>query len=181
MQRNAYGGGAVIPFQDMTPEIADDAFIAPGAHVIGDVTIGARSSIWFNTVLRGDVADIVIGEGTNIQDGTVVHVTTKTQNTRIGNHVLVGHMALIHGCELQDHAFVGLCTVVMDGCVIESKGMLAAGAMLTPGKVVPSGELWGGRPARFMRKLTEEELQLCELAPAHYAHLAEEYRKGLAS
>lgn len=167
-----------IPFNGITPEIADDVFIADGARIIGDVQIGAGSSIWFNVVLRGDVNSIRIGERSNIQDGTVVHVTRKTHGTFIGNDCLIGHMAMIHGCELKDFSFVGLGAIVMDGCVIESDGMLAAGAMLTPGKIIGSGELWAGRPARFLRHLTEEEKARNRKGAEGYAQLAEFYQQG---
>lgn len=167
---------SIIPFNGVAPKIADDVFIADGARVIGDVEIGAGASIWFNVVVRGDVNIIRIGEGSNIQDGSVVHVTRKTHGTFIGNHCLIGHMAMVHGCTLRDHAFVGLGAIVMDGCVIESDGMLAAGAMLTPGKVIDQGELWVGRPAKFLRRLSAEEIERNRLGPQGYAELAQLYR-----
>lgn len=164
---------------DLTPRIADDVFIAPGAQIIGDVEIGAGSSVWFNCVLRGDGNFIRIGERSNIQDGTIVHITRKTHGTIIGNDVLVGHTAIVHGCELMDHSFVGLGAIVMDGCVIEPDGMLAAGAMLTPGKRIPSGQLWGGRPAKYIRDLTPEEIERNRKGAAGYAELAQQFRANL--
>ncbi|WP_273463610.1 gamma carbonic anhydrase family protein, partial [Sandarakinorhabdus limnophila] len=110
------------------PQIADDVFIAPGAHVIGKVSIGAGSSIWFNCVLRGDVGRITVGERTNIQDGTIVHVTGGRFDTHIGDDVLIGHACIIHGCRLENHAFVGMGAIVLDGAVVEPDAMLAAGA-----------------------------------------------------
>jgi len=163
----------------LTPRIAEDVFIAPGAQVIGDVEIGPGSSVWFNCVLRGDVNFIRIGARTNIQDGTVVHVSRKTHGTTIGNDVLIGHMAMIHGCELQDGCFVGLGATVMDGCVIEPGAMLAAGALLTPGKRIPAGQMWAGRPAKYVRDLTPEEIERHRLGTAHYAALAQTYRTDL--
>ena len=143
----------ILPYQGKHPRIHDSAFIAPGCRIIGDVEIGAEASIWYNCVIRADVNRIVIGARTNIQDGSVIHCDSPTADapqgfpTLIGEDVLVGHMAMLHGCTLQDRAFVGLGTIVMNGCTIESDAMLAAGAMLTPGKRVPAGQLWGGRPA----------------------------------
>lgn len=171
----------ILPFGDKHPVIAPDVFIAPNATVIGDTEIGAGSSIWFGCVLRGDVNAIRVGERTNIQDGCVVHVTRAKFGTVIGSGVTIGHLALIHGCTLEDNCFVGMQAIVMDGCVIESEGMLAAGAMLTPGKRVGRGELWGGRPARLMRRLDADELGNIHDAAAHYARLGAAYRAQLAA
>ncbi len=171
------GGGSIYRFGDIWPSLARDVFLAPGARVIGDVEIGERSSIWFNCVIRGDVNRIRIGSHSNIQDGSVVHVTRKKHGTFIGDHVLVGHMAIIHGCALEDGAFVGMGATVMDACVIEGGAMLAAGALLPPGKTVKSGQLWAGRPARYVRDLDEKELAFQKQASAHYAELAQGYLK----
>ena len=167
----------LITFQALTPAVDDSAFIARGAQVIGDVTIGAQASIWYNTVVRGDINRIVIGSRTNIQDGTVIHVDSGGNGgvghpTIIGDDVLIGHLAMIHGCTLHDRAFVGLGSIVMDGCVIESNGMLAAGAMLTPGKTIGCGELWAGRPARKLRDLSPAEITGHQHAVARYVALA---------
>jgi carbonic anhydrase/acetyltransferase-like protein (isoleucine patch superfamily) len=157
-----------------TPRIHSSAFIAPGCRIIGDVEIGADSSIWYNCVIRGDANRIVIGARTNIQDGTVVHCDSPKPMrpegfpTIIGDDVLIGHMAMIHGCTLEDRAFVGLGSIVMDGCRIESDAMLAAGAMLTPGKVIPSRQMWLGRPAVFMRELTDAALADMQMGVTGY-------------
>ncbi len=169
------GGGGVYPHNRHWPKLAEDVFIAPGARVIGDVEIGAGSSVWFNCVVRGDVNIIRIGKGTNIQDGTIIHVTRKTHGTFIGNDVLIGHKALIHGCTLEDESFVGMGAIVMDACVIESGGMLAAGGMLTPGKRIKKAELWAGQPARYVRDLTDEEQVNNAAGVTHYADLARGY------
>lgn len=170
-----------MPFGDRHPVIAPDAFVAPNAAVIGDTEIGARSSIWFGCVLRGDVNSIRIGSDTNIQDGSVVHVTRAKFGTAIGSGVTIGHMALIHGCTLQDRCFVGMQATVMDGCVVETDGMLAAGALLTPGKRIAAGELWAGRPAKLMRRLDTDELRNIVETAAHYARLGSSYREQLAA
>lgn len=163
----------------LRPSVAPDAFIAPGAQVIGDVCIGAGASVWFNCVLRGDGNFIRVGDRTNIQDGTVVHISTKTHPTIIGADCLIGHMALVHACELQDGAYVGLGAVVMDGAVIERGGMLAAGSLLAPGKVIGAGQLWLGRPARYVRDLTAAERSGNAASVEQYAALAQAYRRDL--
>jgi len=168
----------IIGFKGVMPEIADSAFIAPSADVIGDVVIGENSSIWFNCVVRGDVHSIRIGHRSNIQDGTVVHVSDGTHETVIGDDVLVGHNCIIHGCTLESGSFVGMGATVLDGAVVEGGAMVAAGALLTPNKRVPKGELWGGAPAKFLRKLSEDEQVNLTSGAAGYAALAEVYKKG---
>jgi carbonic anhydrase/acetyltransferase-like protein (isoleucine patch superfamily) len=164
-------------FNGTTPDVAPDAFIAPGAQIVGNVRIGAGASVWYNCVLRADVQTIVVGDRSNIQDGSVVHVTRKTHGTFIGSDCLIGHMAMIHGCTLEDHSFVGLGAIVMDGCVIETDAMLAAGAMLTPGKRILRGQMWGGRPAVFMRDLRPDEIARNRAGAAGYVELAQLHRR----
>lgn len=173
--REGPGGGLIYPYQGVVPRIGQGVFIAPGARVIGDVEIGDGASVWFNVVIRGDVHAIRIGSGSNIQDGTVVHVTYKEYSTTIGNNVLIGHRCMIHGCILEDGSFVGMQATVMDGCIVESGAMIAAGSLLTPGKTVPGGELWAGRPARYLRDLRPDEAARIPQAVAHYAALARNY------
>jgi carbonic anhydrase/acetyltransferase-like protein (isoleucine patch superfamily) len=165
----------LLPYRGILPRIGDRVFIAAGATVIGDVEIGADSSIWFGCVVRGDVNVVRIGERTNLQDGTVVHVAKEGQGTFIGSDITVGHMALLHACTLEDGAFVGMRATIMDDCLIERGGMLAAGALLTPGKRVRSGELWAGTPAKKIRDLTDHDrLQMTKLSP-RYVALAADY------
>ncbi len=154
----------IISIDGVTPRIADSAFIAPGCRIIGDVEIGPDVSIWYNCVIRGDVNRVRIGARSNVQDGTVIHCDSPQDGdagypTIIGEDCLVGHMVMLHGCTLEDRAFVGLGAVVLNGATIEGDGMLAAGAMLTAGKVIRSGELWAGRPAKFLRELRSEEIE----------------------
>lgn len=143
------------------PRIHSSAFIAPGCRIIGNVEIGPDTSIWYNCVIRADVNRIVIGARSNIQDGSVVHCDSPKSGrpegypTIIGDDVLIGHLAMVHGCTLHDRAFVGLGSIVMDGCVIESHGMLAAGAMLSPNKVIGARQLWMGCPAKYARDLDD--------------------------
>ena len=174
----------LIAYDGVLPQIDETAFVAAGAQVIGNVSIGAQSSIWYNCVLRGDVNRIMIGARSNIQDGTVIHVDSPRPGnetglpTIIGDDVLIGHLVMLHGSILHDRAFVGLGSIVMDGCTIESDGMLAAGAMLTPGKVIRSGELWMGRPAKKLRDMSSDEIASNRLGAAHYVMLAQRHKRG---
>ena len=167
--------GLIMPYGGKHPEIAADAFIAPNAAVIGDVAVGAQSSIWFGCTVRGDGNFIRIGARTNIQDGTVIHVDSASLPTIIGDDVTVGHMALIHACTLEDGSFIGMGATVMDGAVVESGAMVAAGALVTPGKRVPAGELWAGSPAKMWRDLGDHERATLTDAAAHYVALARDY------
>ena len=176
----------LIGFGGYEPRVDPSAFVAPGARLIGDVEIGPEASVWYNCVLRGDVNRIRIGARTNIQDGSVIHVDSPHpgheagQPTLIGADVLIGHLAMVHGCILHDGAFVGLGAIVMDGCEIESGGMLAAGAMLTPGRRIPARQLWVGRPAKYLRDLGEEELAANRAGVDHYVELGRAHAEALA-
>lgn len=169
--------GVVLPWRGVTPTIHPEAFVAPTAAVIGDVHIGAGTSIWFGVTVRGDVHEIRIGERTNIQDGGVVHVTGGKFGTYIGSDITIGHGAIIHACTLEDGCFIGMGATVMDGCVVESGAMVAAGALVTPGKRVKAGELWGGSPAKPLRALKAEEVAFFPQSAANYAQVAAEYRR----
>ena len=179
-------GVSLIPFAGRTPLVDPAAFVAPGARLIGDIEIGPEASVWYNCVLRGDMNRIRIGARSNVQDGTVIHVDPPRVAgpehgfpALIGEEVLIGHMAMVHGCTLHDRAFVGLGAIVMDGCVIESDAMLAAGAMLTQGKVIPAGQLWAGRPAKFVRELSAQDKEMMRLGVAHYVALAKRHAAAL--
>lgn len=179
-------GVTLVEIHGKRPRIHDSAFIAPGCRLIGDIDIGPDVSIWYNCVLRADVNFMRIGARTNIQDGSVLHVDSprgegdRGHPTEIGEDVLIGHLAMVHGCVLEDRAFVGLGAIVMDGCHIESQGMLAAGAMLTPGKRIAARELWGGRPARLMRQLSDMELGMNALGVAHYVENGRAHKAALS-
>jgi gamma-carbonic anhydrase len=170
----------ILPFAGTWPRIDPTAFLAPGVVVIGDVEIGPYANLWFNVVVRGDDAPIHIGAGANIQDGTIVHVSLDGDDiipTWIGDEVAVGHMALLHACRLEDRAFVGMKACVMDRAHVESGAMVAAGAVVTPRKRVPAGELWAGAPARFARAIKPEETEYMRWVQQHYLRRAEEYRR----
>jgi gamma-carbonic anhydrase len=169
-------GGMILPYRGTRPQIDPKAWVAPNAVIIGDTSLAPHANVWFGCVLRGDIAPIEVGEFCNIQDGTVVHVSSKIkQGTRIGAHVTIGHMCLIHACILEDFSFVGMKACVMDGAIVESGGWVAAGAVVTPGKRVPKGQLWAGTPARYLRDLSAEEKLYIEHLPKHYAQLAQQY------
>lgn len=159
------------------PAIHETVFIAPNASVVGDVHIGANSTVWYGAQMRGDVNVIRIGAGTNIQDNAVIHVSTGGQGTHIGDHVTVGHMTMLHDCTLEDEAYVGMQACVLDGAVIESKAFVAAGALVTPGKRVPAGQLWAGRPAKFLRDLSEDDYKMMAWSGPHYVALGAEHKK----
>ena len=165
---------SLIALNGKAPRIHSSAFIAPGCRIIGDVEVGPDASIWYNCVLRADVHRIVVGARSNVQDGTVIHCESPKPKrpegfpTIIGDDVLIGHMAMIHGSILEDRAFVGLGAIVMDGCRIESDAMLAAGAMLTQGKVIASRQMWMGHPAAYARDLTEAALEDMRAGVAGY-------------
>jgi carbonic anhydrase/acetyltransferase-like protein (isoleucine patch superfamily) len=168
-----------IAWRGASPRVAPGVFIAPGAHLIGDVAIGAGSSVWFGCVLRADVFELRVGERTNVQDNTVVHVVSGGPGTYLGSDVTVGHGCILHACRVADRGFVGMGSVLLDGSVVETDAMLAAGSLLTPGKRVPGGELWAGRPARHVRELRPDELQRIRDSAARYAALAQEYLERL--
>jgi carbonic anhydrase/acetyltransferase-like protein (isoleucine patch superfamily) len=180
-------GVTIIPIHGKTPRIHDTAFIAPGSTIIGDVEIGAGSSIWYNCVLRADVSSIRIGERTNVQDGSILHCDPPRPGDPegsplvIGDDVLIGHLAMVHGCTIEDRGFVGLGAIAMNKAVIGSDAMLAAGAMLTEGKVMAPRELWGGRPARKMRDLDDAAIMGMRAGVMHYAENAKAHAAAVAA
>jgi carbonic anhydrase/acetyltransferase-like protein (isoleucine patch superfamily) len=174
------GSGPLYSLDGVRPRVHPTAFVAPTAAVIGDVEIGAGANVWFHCVLRGDTNLIRVGAGSNIQDGSVLHVNPgEGMACMIGDDVTVGHMAIVHAATLHDGAFVAMSAVVLDGAVIETGGVLAAGSVLTPGKRIGCRELWMGSPAKFARVLGEEErLRFAMTAPA-YVQNGIRFRAGL--
>ncbi|PON93426.1 UDP-3-O-[3-hydroxymyristoyl] glucosamine N-acyltransferase LpxD [Trema orientale] len=163
---------------DKAPVVDKDAFVAPSASITGDVLVGRGSSIWYGCVLRGDVNSISVGSGTNIQDNSLVHVAKsnlsgKVLPTIIGDNVTVGHSAVLHGCAVEDEAFVGMGATLLDGVVVEKHGMVAAGALVRQNTRIPAGEVWGGNPAKFLRKLTDEEIAFISQSATNYSNLAQ--------
>ncbi len=165
----------ILPYRGVMPTIDPTAFIAENAVIIGDVHIGPESNIWFGCILRGDVHEIRIGRRTNIQDGSVIHTTRNVSGTYIGDEVTVGHMSLLHACTVETNAFIGMGAIVLDEAVVEGGAMVAAGALVSPKKRVPKGQLWAGRPAKFMRELTKEDLDFFPVSADNYVRLSREY------
>lgn len=171
---NEYGNEVkLLPYESTFPKLDETVFLASGSKVIGDVEIGKDSSIWYNTVVRGDVNYIRIGERTNVQDCSMLHVTNKRFPLVIGSDVTIGHSVTLHGCILKDFCLIGMNAVVLDGAVIEEKSMVAAGAVIRPGFIVPTGKLAAGVPAKIVRDLTEDEMQEFERSSKRYVKYTE--------
>ncbi len=159
-------------FESMRPRLRDGAWVAPSADVIGDVEMGEGANVWYGCVLRGDVMPIRIGERTNIQDLTVIHVTSGEHATTVGDDVTVGHRAILHGCTVEDHCLIGMGAILLDGVHVEPYCLIGAGAVVTPGKRIPEGSLVLGSPGRVVRQLTEEERAAIDESALHYVELA---------
>jgi carbonic anhydrase/acetyltransferase-like protein (isoleucine patch superfamily) len=166
----------IITYKGITPVIDPTVFIADGVFIIGDVEIGKDSSVWYNTVIRGDVNYIRIGERTNIQDNTVVHVTNKKFPTHIGSNVTIGHSAVIHACTINDYSLIGIGTVVLDDARVGPFALVAAGAVITMGMVIPEGTLAAGVPAKIIRTLTEDERKFLMKSAQNYIDYVATYR-----
>ncbi len=167
-------------YQGRWPSLGERVFLAPGAHVAGDVTLGDDVSFWFHTVARGDVNFIRIGARTNVQDGTVLHVA-HAHPLVIGEGVVIGHQAVVHGCTIEDGALIGIGSRVLDGAVVERGAQIGAGAVVTPGHRIAAGHLALGIPARVVRPLTAEETLRIADTVERYAALKEQYRAMLGS
>ena len=138
------------------PQIDDSCYLAENATIIGDVKLGKNCSVWFNSVVRGDVNSIECGNNVNIQDGAVIHCTYEKAATKIGNNVSIGHNAIVHGCEIQDNVLVGMGSIVMDNVIVEPNCLIAAGSVVTQGSRIESGSLWAGVPAKKIKDLSPE-------------------------
>ncbi|MGI4776400.1 MAG: gamma carbonic anhydrase family protein [Janthinobacterium lividum] len=167
----------IITFNNITPNIDKDAYISNNCIIVGDVVIGKNSSIWFNSVLRGDVNPIRVGNNTNIQDGTIIHTSRFDGPTEIGSNITIGHRVMLHACTILDFAFIGMSATILDRAIVEEYGFVAAGALLTPEKVVKSKQLWAGVPAKFVRTITDIELKHMQENYQHYVKLAAKYRQ----
>ena len=167
---------AVIkPYKGVFPKVHPSVYLSDNVYVIGDVEIGEDSSVWFGSVIRGDVNYIRIGKRTNIQDNSVVHVTHDTHPTIVGDNVTVGHRVILHGCKLGNNILVGMGAVIMDGVEIEDFVLVGAGALVTPNKKIPSGVLVAGVPAKIVRDLRDEEIKLIEESAQNYVRYKNEY------
>lgn len=167
----------IRPFRGTHPRIDPTAFIEDSAQIIGDVEIGSESSVWFNAVVRGDVFHIRIGDRTNIQDGTVVHVTNGTHATILESEVTVGHNVTLHGCHIERGCLIGMGSIVMDDVRVGERSIVAAGALLSPGTKVPPRSLVMGVPARVKRELTDEEVAGLDQFWKNYVEYTRVYRE----
>ncbi|CAN7126043.1 unnamed protein product [Brassica rapa subsp. narinosa] len=163
---------------DKAPLVDKDAFVAPSASIIGNVHLGPGSSIWYGCVLRGDANTITVGAGTNIQDNSLVHVAQSNLNgkvlpTLIGDNVTIRNSAVLHGCTLEDESYIGASATVLDGAHVEKHAIVESGALVRHNTRIPSGEVWGGNPARFLRKVTEEERAFFSTSAVDYSNLAQ--------
>jgi carbonic anhydrase/acetyltransferase-like protein (isoleucine patch superfamily) len=173
------------PYRHHLPVLGDRVYVDPAAIVIGDVVLGDDVSLWPGAIVRGDVNFIRIGARTNLQDGTVVHVSHDGPHAKlggfatvIGSDVTIGHKAIVHACRIEDAVLIGMGAVVLDGVVVEKHGFVGAGALVTPGKVVGSGEMWLGNPARRVRMLSDVEIEALYYSAGHYVRLKDEYLAG---
>jgi carbonic anhydrase/acetyltransferase-like protein (isoleucine patch superfamily) len=166
----------LIAFDGVMPILGHDVFVAPTATVIGKVVIGDESSVWFGAVLRGDVGSITIGKRTNIQDLSMIHMTSDVSDARIGDDVTVGHGAILHGCEVGNRCLVGMGSILLDNVQIGDDCVIGAGSLLAPRTVVPPRSLVLGRPARVLRAVTEEEMRMGIEGARHYVENARKYR-----
>lgn len=165
----------IIPFKDKTLHIHSEAIVFPQVSIIGDVKIAKDCSIWFGSVIRGDVNSIFIDEGSNIQELTNIHVDY-TQGVRIGKNVTVGHRCIIHACEIGDEVLVGMGSIVMDGAVIGSQSIIGANSLITKNKTFPPRSLIMGNPAKLVRELSDEEVRFISQSAKHYITLSKEYK-----
>jgi len=167
----------IRPWGGKAPRLDETVWVAEGAVVVGDVEIGSRSSLWFGTVVRGDVNAIRIGARTNLQDYAVLHVTGQTHPTVVGDDVTVGHRVTLHGCTIRDRCLIGIGAVVLDGALVGEDAMVGAGALVPPGMVVPPRTLALGAPAKVKRPLSEEEVASLRRSAENYVGYAEQYRR----
>ena len=169
---------AVYQLDALTPDMADSAWVADNAQVIGDVHMAADSSVWFSSVVRGDTATIRIGEGTNIQDGSVLHADVGIPLT-IGKHVTVGHMVQLHGCTVGDESLIGIGAIVLNGAKIGKNCLVGAGSLVTEGKEFPDGSMILGSPAKVVRQLTPEQIEGLRRSAQHYVNNKNRFKAGL--
>jgi len=165
----------IEPYNNIYPEVAQTAFIAANAVVIGDVQIGENSSVWFGSIIRGDVNFIRIGARTNIQDMTVIHVSSNTHSTVLEDEITVGHRAVLHGCHVESGCLIGIGAILMDGVRVGHNSLVAAGSLLTPGTQIPPNSLVMGSPAKVKRELTDDELAYLEQSWRNYTELKKQY------
>ena len=167
----------IYEFLKRTPQFDETAFVAPSADIIGDVTLGTESSVWFNVTIRGDVNFIEIGDRSNVQDNVCIHVMNQTGPTVIGDEVTIGHGAVVHGCTIKDRVLVGINATILDEAVIEPDVIIAAGSLVPPGKTLESGYMYMGSPVRKTRTLTDEEIASIPQYADNYVKYSRAYQQ----
>lgn len=176
----------IMSFEGKTPQMGERVWVHPSSTIIGDVTLGADVSIWPGVIIRADVNHVEIGDRTNIQDGSIIHVTNPGANpphgypTIIGSDVTIGHGAMLHGCIVEEGVLIGMRATLLDGSRVEKHAILGAGALLAPGKVVKTGEVWVGAPARRIKTLTDKEIEGLFFSAQQYVTLKDRYLKDWA-
>lgn len=165
----------IIEYENIKPQIDESCFIADSAEIIGRVNVAENSSVWYGCIIRGDENTINIGKNTNIQDGTVIHIS-KEHQTEIGDYVTVGHKAIVHACKIGNNVLVGMGAILLDGVEIEDDVLIGAGSIVTPGKIIPRGTLVLGSPAKVVRELTEEEIKHLKQSAMDYKINAEKHK-----
>ena len=165
----------IIEYENIKPQIDESCFVADSAEIIGRVNVDENSSIWYGCIIRGDENTINIGKNTNIQDGTVIHIS-KEHQTEIGDYVTVGHKAIVHACKIGNNVLVGMGAILLDGVEIEDDVLIGAGSIVTPGKVIPRGSLVLGSPAKVIRELSEEEIKHLKQSAIDYRIYAEKHK-----
>lgn len=167
----------LLEFQGVKPKLHPSVFVADGVRLIGNVTAEKDVSFWYNVVCRGDVNAIFVGEGSNVQDGSVIHINYDGPETVLEKNVTIGHTVTLHGCTIKEGALVGMNSCILDGVVVGSGSFVAAGSLLTPGKIFPSGVLIQGSPGKVVRELTDKEIKYLKSSSQHYIDLKEKYRR----
>ena len=168
----------LVPYKGIYPKLSGSVFVVEGATVVGDVEIGTDSSVWFGAVIRGDVNYVRIGERTNVQDNSVLHVTKDTHPLIVGSDVTIGHLVVLHGCTIKDRALIGMGAVILDGAVIGEDSIVGAGALVTEGKLMPPKCLIIGSPARVTRELTDDEVARIARSARNYMDYTTSYQEG---
>ena len=168
----------IYTLENRTPKFLGDYFIAENAAVIGSVTLHHNASVWFGCVVRGDTDDLIVGENTNIQDGSVVH-TDPGIKLRIGRDVTIGHLCMLHGCDIGDNTLIGIKSVILNGAKIGKNCIIGANTLITEGKVIPDGSLVMGSPGKVVRQVTPQETVMLTMQAAHYVENARRYRQHL--
>ena len=167
----------ILRFDNQTPSLAEECFVAGNATVVGNVALGRQSSIWFGAVLRGDIESIAIGARSNIQDNSVAH-TSRGKPVVVGRGTTVGHNVILHGCTVGDHCLIGMGAILLDGCEVGDHCIVAAGALVKQNQIIPSGSMAVGSPARVIRKLSEEEISNVRKYADRYVGYCQKYREG---